>query len=484
MNTKYKAIFRITGLVLCIQAMVLAVPAASALYWGELRCLVSFLISAAISLAIGLPLRLCLKEEKDTLTTRDALITILFVWVCITLDSALPYLMSGHHTSFASALFESVSSWTTTGATAFPNVAALPQSISLWRNFSQWLGGAGILVMLTLLLRGMGGSSTLMKLEAPGIVMSENSGRYLVLAKKLAITYVVLSGIQFILLLLGGCGPFDAMIITFSSCATGGATCYHSSLVSFSPYVQLVSAVFMILSSMNLVLIGGVFLGETEKMKNSSETKLYPMVMAVAAVVVIADLRLTGTYETLSEAIRYGGFQTVSFASTCGLYNANFENWPTLCKSILSFMTFAGGCSMSTSGAIKIFRIIILIKLLKRSFTTRLHPTAVKAVTLNGKALSAQVTNSVVSFFFTYMVVFLAGVFIISFESPDMQSAFTSAASLLNNIGAGFGAMGANGCYAEYGPFMKIFMCLLMLAGRLELYPVILPFTGTFYKKQ
>ena len=484
MNTKYKVIFRITGLVLCFQAAILLIPTASALHWGEALCLKSFLIAAAVSLLAGLPLWLAFRKEKGSLTTREALITVLFVWTSITLDSALPYLFSGQHTGFASALFESVSAWTTTGATAFTNVAALPQSLSLWRNFSQWLGGAGILVVITLLLRGMGGSSTLMKLETPGIVMSENTGRYAVLAKKLAITYLALSVLQFVLLLFGGCGPFDAMIITFSSCATGGATCYHSSLVSFSPYVQLISAIFMILSSMNLVLIGGLFLKEGDKLRSSSEMKIYPMVIFAAGVLVIADLRLTGTYSTLREAVSYGGFQTVSFASTCGLYNADFENWPTLCKAILSFLTFSGGCSMSTSGAVKIFRVIILVKLLKRSFTTRLHPTAVKTITINGKALSAQVTNSVVSFFFTYMAVFIAGVFIISFEAPDIQSAFTSASSLLNNIGAGFGAMGPNGCYAEYSAFMKIFMCLLMLAGRLELYPVILPLTSYFHKEQ
>ena len=484
MDIKFKPIFRITGFVMCLQALVLLVPVPASLHWKEMLCTQSFLIAAGVSLVIGLPLWLAFKSEKGALTVRESLITILFVWISICLTSALPYLLSGEHTGFASALFEAVSAWTTTGATAFSVVAGIPQTLSFWRAFSQWLGGAGILVMLTLLMRGMGGSTALMKLEAPGIVMSENIARYAVVAKRLLVTYSVLSVTQFVLLLAGGCGPFDSMIITFSSCATGGATCYHSSLVSFSPYVQLISALFMILSSMNLVLIGGLFLGEADRTFKSSEMKFYPMLIVIAAVVVIADLRLTGTYDNLGDAFRFGGYQTVSFASTCGLYNADFSNWPTLCKTILSFLTFIGGCSMSTSGAIKIFRIVILAKLLRRSFTTRLHPAAVKVVSLNGKPVSTLQGNSVVSFFYTYFAVFFIGIFIISFEAPDIQSAFTSASSLLNNIGAGFGAMGPNGCYAAYSPFMKVFMCLLMLAGRLELYPVILPFTEYFHKEQ
>lgn len=484
MDIKFKPIFRITGLVLCIQTLLLMVPVPASLYWNELHCTRSFLISAAVSLVIGLPLLLNFRKEKGSLTVRESLVTTLFVWTAICLTSALPYLLSGEHAGFAAAIFESVSAWTTTGATAFSAVAGIPMSLSFWRAFSQWLGGAGVLVMLTLVLRGMSGSVSLMKLEAPGMVMSENTARYVVVAKRLLITYAALSVIQYVLLLIGGCGPFDSLIITFSSSATGGATCYHSSLVSFSPYVQLISAIFMVLSSMNLVLIGGVFLGEKDKFFTSTEIKFYPMLILAAAVVVIADLRLTGTYDNMSDAFRFGGYQTVSFASTCGLYNADFSSWPTLCKVILSGLTFIGGCSMSTSGALKIFRVVILAKLLNRSFTTRLHPTAVKTVTLNGKPVSTQLGNAAVSFFYTYIAVFFIGIFVISFEAPDLQSAFTSASSLLNNIGAGFGAMGPNGCYAEYSGFMKIVMSLLMLAGRLELYPVILPFTQYFRKEQ
>ena len=469
---------------MCLQTLVLLVPVPASLYWRELLCTKSFLVSAAISLAIGLPLYLTLRKEKGSLTVRESLLTTIFVWIAICMTSAMPYLFSGEHTGFASAIFESVSAWTTTGATAFSAVAGIPMSLSFWRAFSQWLGGAGVLVMLTLILRGMSGSVSLMKLEAPGIVMSENTARYVVVAKRLLLTYASLSVTQYVLLLAGGCGPFDSLIITFSSCATGGATCYHSSLVTFTPYVQLISAIFMVLSSMNLVLIGGVFLGEGKQALASTEIKFYLLLILSAGILVIADLRLTGTYGSLSDAVRFGGFQTVSFASTCGLYNADFSGWPTLCKVILSGLTFIGGCSMSTSGALKIFRVVVLAKLLNRSFTTRLHPAAVKTVTLNDKPVTTLLGNSIVSFFYTYFAVFFIGIFIISFEAPDLQSAFTSASSLLNNIGAGFGAMGPDGCYAEYSGFMKIFMSLLMLAGRLELYPVLLPFTEYFRKEQ
>ena len=480
MKIKFKPILRITGIVLCAQAALLLLPVLACFYWNEPLCLRAFLISSGLSLLVGAPLFMIFAKCREALGVREALVAILTVWLAISLFAALPYYLSDNHGSIASSLFESVSALTTTGATAFESMSFLPRSLSFWRSFCQWIGGVGILVMLSLLLGGTHGSSTLMRLESPGMVMYENTARYQVIAKRLVGTYVILSALQFLLLLLGGCGPFDSMIITFSSCATGGATCYAQSLTQFGGYVRFIAALFMILASINLTFYNSLWKKEFKKIAASTELRLFLGLIICTGIIVSLDLLINRVYESFGEALRYGMFHTVSFASTTGLYTADCSVWPSFSRILLGLLTFTGGCSVSTTGAIKMFRLAILTKLLKRSFTLRLHPMAVKSVKIDGKPVSHGFANAVVAFFFTYISVYLLGVFVISFEAPDLQTAFFAPAALLNNVGSGFGIMGLDACYAGFTPLMKLFMCLLMLAGRLELYAVILPFTKYF----
>jgi trk system potassium uptake protein TrkH len=247
-----------------------------------------------------------------------------------------------------------------------------------------------------------------------------------------------------------------------------------------SQYIEFIIAVFMIFSCINFSVYYLAFKRDFKKLIHNTEFKAFLGIMAVSAVLVVLNLRLTNTYNT-EDSLRYGIFQTISFMTTTGNASTDFMQWPTFSKTLLTILTFIGGSATSTGGAIKVIRIVILAKLIWRSFSVRIHPAAVIGIKLDGKPLVSRTTNAIVAFFFVYMVVFFAGAFIISFATEDLQTAFLASSSMLCNTGASFGAMGIFGNYAAFSGPIKLFMSFLMLTGRLEVYTVLLLFTKIFW---
>ncbi len=484
MITNVRRVVRITGMMVTVAACAMLIPMFSALYWKDPDCVRAFLISVAVSLAIGLPAILVGRRSPEYIRSAEGLIAVLSGWILTSLLGALPYIFSGCAT-FSEALFESVSVLTTSGATAFSSAAHLPKAMLFWRSFSQWLGGAGILLFLMTFIRSLkSGGFSLMRGEAPGLSLFDTDVPINIIARRMYIIYTALSLVEIGLLAAGGTGLFDACIVTFSTCATSGITYYADSLAHFaSPYVEGVSAVFMLLASLNLMIFYYIWKRDKDKLRANTEMKAFWAIFGGLSVLVVADLMLSGTYTNLGDALRYGLFHSASFLSTTGLHSTDISNWPTFSKFLLTLSTFFGGCSMSTSGALKIVRVVILVKLIKHSFVSKIHPAAVTSIKINGKPIQSATSDSVIAFLYTYIVLFLAGTFVISFEAADLHSAFMASGALLNNIGAGFGQMGMAGCYADFSAPMKLFMCLLMLAGRLELYAVILPFFPSFWRK-
>ena len=441
-----------------------------------------FAVSAAVAISIGLCFLWFTRGKKATLRIRDGMLVVFLGWLIASLTGTFPYLISGVLPSFPDAFFESVSGFTTTGATVFHDIEVLPRSIIFWRSFCQWLGGMGILVFVISVLPALGiNGYNILRAETPGLSLQKLDARHQDSARKLYLVYVILTLVQ-ILLLYGGKLPlFDAVIFSFGSIASSGLTGYNNGLLHFdSAYVEAVIAVFMILSCVNFSLYYCAIRRDFQKIWKNTELKAFLLIMAVAAILISLNLRLTNTYET-PQALRYGVFQTISFMTTTGNASADFIAWPSFSKTLLTILTFIGGSSASTGGAIKVIRIVVLSKLIWRSFSMRIHPNAVIGVKLQGKTLDTSTVNAIVAFFFTYMAVFLFGAFVISFDVDDMRTAFLASSAMLCNTGASFGQMGIFGNYEYFAAPTKLFMSLLMLAGRLEIYTVLLLGSRTFW---
>ena len=477
MDLHVKDIAKLISVVLIVIAVSMLIPAAASLCWHDVPSLRAFGLSILICGVPGAAGFLALRKNRNVLTMRDSLAVIALSWIFAAAAAAVPYLISGTTDSFISAFFEFVSALTTTGATDFANEKVFPQSMLFWRSFCQWLGGAGILVLLSPLLRYLNpGAAVLMKNETPGYLLSQQEAKATDSAKKLYLLYICVTLLQVLLYIPAGIEPFDAMTLAFATAPTAGRVYATNSIAAFGGvYTEIVSAVSMIVASLNFVAFSYIAGGNFRGFLKNTEIRVFFGILAAGSTIIVFSLICSGTY-AVPQALRYGIFHSVSFLSTTGVSSVDISGWPSLAKTVLTMLTFIGGCSMSTAGALKIIRIVILWKLLRRSFTVRLHPSAVESVRVSGKVLNKTVLNSVVAFFFTYAALFLLGVFVISFESADVLSAFTSSAALLNNIGSGFGQMGLDACYSDFSGVMKLFMCLLMLAGRLELYAVILFF--------
>ncbi|MDD2294746.1 MAG: potassium transporter TrkG [Eubacteriales bacterium] len=476
------AIIRIAGFLAVVIGLAMLPSFFMAFRLKEEAAAHGFGVSAAVVISIGMSALWFTRSRKTILRIRDGMLVVFVGWLIASLTGTFPYMISGVLPSFPDAFFESVSGFTTTGATVFHDIEALPRSIIFWRSFCQWLGGMGILVFVISVLPALGiNGYNILRAETPGLSLQKLDARHQDSARKLYLVYIVLTLVQ-ILLLFGGKMPlFDAIIFSFGSIASSGLTGYNNGLMHFdSAYAEAVIAVFMILSCVNFSLYYCVLKRDFLKIRKNTELKAFLLIMAVAAILVSLNLRLTDTYET-PQALRYGVFQTISFMTTTGNASADFISWPSFSKTLLMILTFIGGSSASTGGALKVIRIVILSKLIWRSFSMRIHPNAVISIKLQGKTLDTSTVNAIVAFFFTYMAVFLFGAFVISLDVEDMRTAFLASSAMLSNTGASFGQMGIFANYEYFAAPTKLFMSLLMLTGRLEIYTVLLLGSKTFW---
>ena len=482
-----KSIARILGHLMTITGLAMTVPLILAALGGNPQIIMGFLIPAALSLALGVALSIQFRHADRSITVKDGMLLTLLSWLLISCAGAMPYLLTGVTKSFISALFESISSYTTTGATILTNVSGLPRSILFWRSFSQWMGGIGILVLMrSMMPPSFERQSSVLQTETEAINTDNISFGRRSTARLIYLFYIAMTCVQVLLLKLCGLKWFDSFIFSFGTSASGGLNNYSDGLLHVAnPAVEAVLALFMLLSCVNFALYVRLLHRETDRLHQNTELKAYLGIAAAGVVLVTADLFVHRTYATLGESFRFGGYQAVSFLTTTGLSSADFNLWPSFSKMILTVLSFIGSCSSSTGGALKVIRVVILSKMVWRSFTTRIHPNAVVTIKTNGKPLPTHVANGAVAYTLTFFCMFLAGAFLLTFDAAsDFQTAFTASGAMLCNIGTGAGAMGM---YAEYHMFSQpsqLLMCFLMLAGRLEIYAVMLPFTRSFWREK
>ncbi|NCB41845.1 MAG: TrkH family potassium uptake protein [Clostridia bacterium] len=482
MSLNKNAIIKIIGYILGAIGLSMLAPFFLSVYLEEEVVAHAFGVTAAFAIGTGIVLGWFTKSTSSHLSLRDGIFVVFFGWLTAALMGSLPYLISGTLQTFPDAFFESMSGFTTTGATIFRDIEALPKGIIFWRSFCQWLGGMGILVFVVSILPALGiNGHNILSAETPGLGIQKLDSKHNDSARKLYLAYIAFTLLQVLLLKQGGMNYFDSMIFSFGSISSSGLTNYNNGLMHFdSPYIEAVVAIFMILSCINFSVYYFIFKRDLKRLIHNTEFKVFLGIMSVAAFLIVLDLRLTNTYN-MDDSLRYGVFQTISFMTTTGNASTDFMAWPEFSQMLLTMLTFIGGSSASTGGGIKVIRIVILSKLIWRSFSVRIHPNAVIGIKLDHKPLASSTTNAIVAFFFVYMVVFFLGGFVISFATEDLQTAFLASSSMLCNTGASFGSMGIFGHYESFPSLIKLFMSFLMLAGRLEIYTVLLLFSKTFW---
>ena len=476
----YRMIKTTLGWILLFEAVFLLVPTVAALAFRE-EVLAAFLWSMLVCVSVGLLLISTFKPRSTTLRARDGFVIVSLSWIVMSLFGALPFWVSQQIPQFIDALFETVSGFTTTGASILSSVEALPRSMLLWRSFTHWVGGMGVLVFVMAILPLSGGQNMhIMRAESPGPTVSKLVPRVRTTALLLYAIYFVLTLIEFILLLTGGMTVFEAMNTAFSTAGTGGFGFYNDSMASFSSYLQIVIGVFMLLFSLNF---GSYFLALRGKWRDALNSEVRTFLLIVAGAVALVAWNIRGLFDTVGEAIRHAFFTVSSIISTTGFASTDFDLWPTFSKTLLVLLMFIGACAGSTGGGIKVSRLVILFKGIGREMRTAIHPKQVKKVTVDGRDVEREVVGSVFVYMVCMVIVFSLSVLIVSLDGYDFTTNFTAVSATVNNIGPGLSGVGPTQNFAFFSIPSKLVLIFDMLAGRLELFPMLMLFSPTTWKK-
>ncbi len=479
----YRMITYILGWILLFEAAFLLVPTITALAFRE-SAVTAFLLTIAICLGASALLMMKKPINRD-LRARDGFVIVSLSWIVLSLFGALPFMFAdlgaANNINYIDALFETVSGFTTTGASIMADVEALPKSILMWRSFTHWVGGMGVLVFIMAFLPLSGGRNMhIMKAESPGPSVSKLVPRVRTTALLLYSIYFALTLLQFILLLCGGMSIFDALNTSFATAGTGGFGIKSDSIGGYSPYLQIVIAVFMLLFSLNF---NSYFLVLKGKIKEAFNEEIRVFLLIVASAVIIITWNIRHMFGSLSEAIRHAFFTVSTIISTTGFATVDFNLWPQLSLTILVLLMFVGACAGSTGGGMKVSRIIIVIKTIGRELRTAIHPKQIKKITMDRKPIESDVVRATVNFFACFMIIFSLSLLLISLDDYDFTTNFTAIAATMGNIGPGLSAVGPTCNYAFFSPVSKIVLIFDMLAGRLELFPMLLLFTPSTWKK-
>lgn len=447
----------------------------------------TFVISAVFTSLFGFILEKSTKprESSKEIGRKDGFIIAALAWFGASLFGSIPYLIYGVFNSPVDAWFESVAGFTTTGATVLINIEDLPNGILFWRNFSQWLGGMGIIVLaIAILPRLAVGGMQLMGLEAPGPTTEKITPRIAETAKKLWGIYVLLSAVLVLFLALSGMPLFDSVLQSLSTLSTGGFSPKNLSVGSYnSALIDAIITVFMFIAGMNFVLLYWSLRGDFRKLRRNSEFKFY-LLMTIFVITVVSIELWTTVYSSFFEALRYGSFQVVSIMTGSGFSTTNYDIWPSFSKWFILLLMFMGGCAGSTTGSVKIIRIMVLFKRGLQELRKIIYPHAIMPLRVNSKPISDDIVSSITSFFLIYIFVFLLSTLVVlAAEDLPILTAISACAASLGNVGPGLGQVGPIGNYSDLTIFTKIVLTLLMIIGRLELFTILVILTPTFWRK-
>ena len=476
----YSIIIYILGWIMNVEAVCMLVPGITALIYRE-KSGIAFLITILACLAIGVPL-VSRKPSKKAFYAREGLVTTALSWIVLSIVGAVPFVLSGAIPNPIDAFFEIVSGFTTTGSSILSDPSQMPYSINIWRCFSHWIGGMGVLVFILTLLPLAGGyHMNLMKAESPGPSVGKLLPKVQSTAKILYKIYIALTVALIILLLLGGMPLYDSLCAAFGTAGTGGFGIKSDSMGSYSLYIQIVITIFMILFGVNFNVYFLLLTRKFSQALKSEEVRCYFFVIIASALMITFNVR--HLFDNVWEALQQAFFQVGSIITTTGYATTDFNVWPVFSKTILVILMFVGACAGSTGGGIKVSRVLILLKSVKKELKQYLHPSAVEKIKMDGKIVEHEVVRSTNVFMVAYVLIFAVSVLLISLDEYDLVTNFTAVTATFNNIGPGLALVGPTGNFGFFSNFSKVVLIFDMLAGRLEIFPLLLLFSRETWKR-
>lgn len=479
----FKGMKNIIGMLLKIEALLLMLPCITALIYQEKQGF-WYLIVAAVSVALGYILAPKRTVGKK-LYAKEGFLLVAICWIVLSLVGAAPFTLCGDIPNYLNAVFETISGFTTTGASILTDVEALSHTSLLWRSFTHWVGGMGVIVLiLAVLPMDEGYNMHLMKAESPGPSVGKLVPKIRDTAKILYLIYAGLTLSMIIILLIAGMPVFDAICDAFGAAGTGGFGIKSDSFTSYSVPIQIITGVFMVLFGVNFNAYF-YLIGKNQDRKNAfrmEEVRTYFIIVFIAIIAIA--INILHMCNGIGDALNKAGFQVAAIITTTGYASADFNLWPAFSKTLLVALMFCGACAGSTGGGIKVSRFILFFKSVRQEILKYIHPRGVYSVKLDGKTVDKSVLHSVNMYFGTYIGVFIISLILITVDNFDMTTNFTAVAATINNIGPGLNLVGPTGNFAGFSAFSKIILMLDMLIGRLELYPMLLLFVPTVWGRK
>ncbi len=480
----YRMVLNTIGRIIATEAGLLLLPALVAVIYGEWKPLCALLITAAICAAVGLLSIVLSRTKNRSVYAMEGFVSVAFAWVLLSVFGALPFTLSGEIKNFADAFFETVSGFTTTGASILTDVESMSKSLLFWRSFTHWVGGMGILVfVLAVIPSSSKGSMNMLRAEMPGPVIGKLVPRVRNTAKILYLIYIALTLIQITLLCIGKMPFFDSVVHSFGTAGTGGFGVKSNSIAGYSPFCQWVITIFMLLFAVNFNLFYLILLRRIRSVLSSTE--LWAYISIVLASIAVVTTNVFSFYkDSFGDSLRHAAFQVASIISTTGYTTTDFDLWPDISKAVLLILMFIGGCAGSTAGGLKVSRVVLLFKLISREIRKMLHPRSVSKVHLEGRGVGESTLDSVSVYFAVYMVCFVVVFLLLCIEPFGLETNLSATTACFNNVGPGFAGVGPTQNYSIYSNFSTLLLSAAMLLGRLEIFPLIIAFSPTTWSRK
>lgn len=472
-------------MILVIEAVFMIPAVCIGFGYGETHAAMSFLTSMAIIVAVAGIFALLSRNAQRTFRAKEGLVCVGTSWILMSLLGCLPFFLSREIPSYIDALFEIVSGFTTTGASILTDVEALSKCLIYWRSFSHWVGGMGVLVFLLALVpmsgKNEGFTMHLLRAESPGPDVGKLVPKMKQTAMVLYLTYVVLTIVAFLFLIVGKMPLFDAVCTAFGTAGTGGFGIKNDSMASYSPYIQNVCTVFMLLFGINFSCFYLLMLRQFRAVLGDEELRLYLGVVAVSILLITLDI--SGLYGSIGESLRHAAFQVSSIITTTGFSTVDFDAWPAFSKGILLMLMLFGACAGSTAGGIKCARILLLLKGVRRNISQMMHPQKVQVIRVNGKVVDERILSNTNAYLAVYLVILIVSFLVVGLDEFSVTTNFSAVMACFNNIGPGLDAAGPMCNFSIFSPLSKIILIFDMLAGRLEIFPILILLSPKTWKR-
>jgi trk system potassium uptake protein TrkH len=477
----YRMIARLLAIILLIVAVLMVPALVISLAMGEPETAWGFGITLALMLILSILLRL-LKPQRQTMFARLGFVVVSLAWILVSMLGALPFYISRSIPSYIDCLFETVSGFTTTGASILTDVESLPKGLIYWRSFTHWIGGMGVLVfLLAISPLASGDSLFIMRAESPGPQVSKLVPRTRQSARILYEIYIAMTVVQIILLLAGGMSAFDAVTIAFGTAGTGGFAIRNDSMMSYSPYIQWVVTIFMVLFGVNFGLYYLMLQRSYRKIVKNEELRFYIGILVASTAVI--TLFIAKSYDGVQNSIRHAAFQVASIMTTTGYATTDFDRWPEVCRALLIILMIVGASAGSTGGGIKCSRVLILFKTMKQEVKKILHPNTVSNIRVDGELIMPETVRQTFVFLGLYASIALFSVLLISLDGFSLETNMSAVMACINNIGPGLSMVGPMGNYSQFSNASKIVLTLNMLLGRLEIFPLVIMVFPSIWKR-